>query len=271
MKNCLFCDTYIEEYKHTCKNASCRGKYARSCRKSVLAHTKYNDPIYKQRQKEAKIKSNLNRYGPIIEIRSRCRNERCQEEFTVKYREKTGLRHSGFCCQTCANTVTGLKCRDKLKDVYNDPNWGFKNKEHQVKATELSMQTPKNDRRMSSQGERDIRSFFKNKDPDWSAHRIIESKAVDLLHKNKKIIFEYDGPTHFRDIYKDGSFEDQQQKDNETMLWVRNNDYKIYRISELYFIKVFDRIAANVFEDVEDFLKTNDRVRIRYLGGEEKY
>lgn len=266
MNKCEWCDTTYEKDTRFCSK-SCQAKYARSKRKNS-AHTKYNDPIYKERQRIAKIKSNLIRYGHDITINIICKC--CRTPFSYTYKSKNTNPNKILCSSGCAGIHNGrMTAKARSIKAKNDPNFGFKNPAHRRKAIEASLNSPNNDKRMSSKSERMIRYALKEIDPIWAAHRLIVNKAVDVLHKDLKIIVEYDGPTHFRKIFE--NFEMQQAKDIVAEEWALANGFKFYRISDHYFKDVWKSDASIVVDDIYQFISSNDKILKRYTGHEKTW
>lgn len=146
---------------------------------------------------------------------------------------------------------------------------GFKNPSHLEKC--LSIQATLPTARNSSIGERAIRNALQEKDETWQAHRQIAGKAVDILNHKLKIIVEYDGPTHFRNIYGAEKLQEQMEKDTNVEQWCIENGWKLYRVSENYFVNQCSRNTNTVVADIYNFINDTSSVLKKYVGDEKTY
>ena len=279
MKQCLQCDTQYQNDSSKFCSKSCQGKYARKHRKDNR-HTKYNDPKYRQKLRESKAKRDEEKLGKLIIEDRECRNSDCSNMFHIEYRERSkgDVRDKIYCSRKCAMIIlgplNGIKSAEKTRRTLqklaaNDPNHGFKDKAKQQYASDKALKSLNS--RNSSKGERAIREVLKLSDLAWKAHRPVENKAVDLKNDKLKIVVEYDGPTHFRDIFGLEKLKIQQEKDIRVNIWCKDNSWKLYRISEHYFISMFERDPQKVVDDIDNFLKSVENVRKRYTGQEKSY
>lgn len=262
-QQCLICPTMFTEGIGEC--------CSRKCHNQKLANKRnYKDPIYLSKAIEAGKRNNKKRFNTnIVKETIICPN--CGTIFSFEYNANNPKsRKRKYCSTTCGAIQNGKTGRTKIvKLAKSDPNWGFKNRKHQKRAAELAMLSPNVDRRRSSRPERELRKALKEIDSNWKAHRIIEHKAVDIINHDLKIIVEYDGPTHFRDIW--GTLEQQQKKDKAVMQWAKENRYKVYRISDAYFIKKLNKNVEWIINDILHFSNLKINKRLRYLGDEESW
>jgi very-short-patch-repair endonuclease len=266
MKKCIAC---LKDFEGTgfgsfCSR-SCHGRTMRSKRKNNR-HTKYNDKDYINQLSKKAIESNKNRFGEEIIEDVVCKN--CGRVFQNSHRKNCKKKIRKFCSRNCSNRSpkdhkNKKELIQKFKDIASKrENWGFKNEEHRQTVVA-------NNARNSSKGERKIRNLLKSLDNNWKCHRNFNGKAVDLSNATLKIIVEYDGPSHFRNIY--GNLEQQQQKDKNVNEWAILNNWKIYRISDHYFQKIINQDLQVVTNDIEMLKITDINIFYRYSGEEEKY
>ena len=242
---------------------------SRKCHNQKLANKRnYKDPSYLEKAIKAGKENNRKRFNTNI-IQETLICIYCNTIFQAEPRNINNpkSKQRKVCSKKCGAMHNGKTGRDKIiKLAKEDPNWGFKNKEHQKRAAELAMQSPNVDKRRSSKPERALRAALKEIDTNWKAHRIIEHKAVDLINHNLRIIVEYDGPSHFRNIWD--KLEEQQRKDKETIKWSELNGYKLYRISDSYFVNKLSKNTNLIVKDIYQFLTITESKRFRYLGNE---
>lgn len=84
----------------------------------------------------------------------------------------------------------------------------------------------------SSKREREIIQHFKENfnNDGWTHGRIYKNLYPDLWSRKLKIIIEYDGIWHFKDIHK--QLERKQQIDRELLKYCKENGYRLIRIDE---------------------------------------
>jgi len=111
------------------------------------------------------------------------------------------------------------------------------------------LQSWKSEKRYTSKNEILIRNHFIGKD-DWTFGTIANYKFnqlnPDLWSKNYKIVFEYDGIWHFKDIHS--QLRKKQLKDKLLEKWCLKNGYRLIRISE-------ERFKEKEFSYWIDFLE----------------
>ena len=160
-----------------------------------------------------------------LEEKHTCEN--CHKVMTVKY-------GSGrFCCRSCANKRIHSKSTiDKIRKYSKNNPSGFASVEWRLNNPDFSLN------RKSSKREVEIVNLLKSNFPDdnWQ-QGYINNGVVDnhLLHPDihsdvLKIVVEYDGIWHFKDIC--GQLERRQATDKLLMNWCETNGYKLVRIDE---------------------------------------
>lgn len=121
-------------------------------------------------------------------------------------------------------------------------------------------------KRLSSKGERKLLKLIKEKfiQYKWESggHHYIGNniyKSHDIYCKELKLIIEYDGIYHFKNIY--GNLLQVQQKDNQLEKWCKENKWKLIRINEKTFNNV-PNILNNIFQMIQNIpqLKTITKI-----------
>ena len=274
MKMCSFCfQLYLDKGYGQCCSKRCHNRLIRRKRKNE-GHNKYDHPDYIRQQRESSLKQNENQYGKLITEERKCAYPECEELFTVIYREFGAYSEQKYCSKRCSAIHIGQSTAEKTAETLremakNDENHGFRDSKKREIALIAADKALKS--RSSSKGERSIRKSLKEMDTNWKAHRLVETKAVDLKNNPLKIIFEYDGPTHFRVVYTEAKFKSQQEKDKNVYEWCKNSGWRLFRISEQYFIDVFRRNSDKVVENMIEFIDSDDQFRFLYTGNEENY
>lgn len=177
--------------------------------------------------------------GQFIDFNVKCEN--CGVDFIVNEREfKFPSKKKYFCSKSCSNS----KCHNKPHSEET------KNKLSKIakelwKDNEFAKKCLSN-KSFSSIGEREIRSFLKEKygNKNVSSHRIVGidniKKAVDITIKNKNIILEYDGEWHFdKSIYErfgiSKKYFEVIEKDNMVKKYCEINNIRLLRVSDKYY------------------------------------
>lgn len=176
----------------------------------------------------------------------------CGNAFEITVTEtalkKGEYRH--FCSKTCAN-----KQGSKYVDYSKVSDWAKKNPRGycstQWKLTHFG--SPKS----FSKRELEIVSYFKKNFPndDWKQGLICGGKkydgcflSPDLWSKKLKVVIEYDGIWHFKDIYN--QLERKQKVDRALTKFCLENGYRLIRIDEDLYISDED-IQKAVYESSE--------------------
>lgn len=180
----------------------------------------------------------LKKLGDLKDFNVKC--DRCDTEFIVTEREfKFPEKEKYYCCISCANSNHNMSHSDETKNklsVIAKKLWG------DDKYSNIHL----NNNKFSSKGEREIRSFLKERygNKEVSAHRIISmnniKKAVDITIKNKNLIIEYDGIWHFdKRIYEKFGTPDKYleitEKDKMLKEYCLINNIRLLRISDKYY------------------------------------
>lgn len=153
----------------------------------------------------------------------------CKASFTVETREKKSEDKQKKCCsKSCA-----AKLSQSYVDTKNISKSISKKWKNDLNFAKKCSNRPDN-KYFTSKAERDIRDWFKKRYEDWSHGIICKYKwnylSVDLYNKNLKIIFEYDGVWHFKDIH--GQLKRKKLKDKLLERWCLKNNWRLVRLSE---------------------------------------
>ena len=174
--------------------------------------------------------NNDKKFGEKIKEKVKCFI--CDNEFIVEYRVNK-KKEKYFCGRSCANTrcvnhseVTRQKISNNLKKSLNENGRELKNIGKRI---------------FTSKGEIEVRNFFIEKFPKdkWTfGGRIIfkdESIVRDLYSNSLKVMVEYDGIWHFKNIKN--QLEKKQKKDFMMEEWVILNGWRLIRVSEEIYLK----------------------------------
>lgn len=206
----------------------------------------YSDIIFKQKLSNAASKNNKNRhlinFGEFKNFKVKCANPACNNYIIVNVREKL-LQNKKFYCSS--------KCAHQRKIIFTDEikqkiSTTIKNRANYLKENDpvefARCFGPRcNNHRFTSQNERLIRDFIIQKFPldgwTYGGHLVVDNLGIsrDLYSNKLKICFEYDGIWHFKNIHD--QLELKQKKDAALEKWCKNNNYRLIRISESWFIE----------------------------------
>lgn len=114
----------------------------------------------------------------------------------------------------------------------------------------------------SSKNERELLKIIKTEFPSYNftsgGNFKLEDnsrKSLDIYSKDFKIIIEYDGIYHFKDIY--GNFEKVKHKDRLIEKWCIDNNWKIIRVNE----KTYHLHKEKVINTIFDMIKNLDQIQ----------
>ncbi len=195
----------------------------------------------------------------------------CSRECYKKSRVKPRLRlfkkckkckniHSkpgDFCCRKCANGRIQTK-ENNEKRSRKIKAWLKNNPDNKIK----TIQRNATDDYFTSKGERIVRKYFISSfEKDyWNFglfHTNEEIFSVDLYCKKLKVIIEYDGIWHFKDIK--GQLAHKQRKDALLENWCKENNWRLIRIKDEIFLKDkeiwLERLRKEVYEGVKQIVK----------------
>ena len=110
----------------------------------------------------------------------------------------------------------------------------------------------KGGRRFNSKGELRLKAFIKASLPnDGFTSGMIDKKTrlnPDIWSRTRKVVVEYDGIWHFKDIH--GQLADKQRRDRELEEWCVSNGWRIIRISENAYLSDVDGKSEQVVKEI---------------------
>jgi len=162
---------------------------------------------------------------PIVVFKKKCEN--CGEKFE-SLRDKK-------CCSTY--------CASRLAYQHVNKNNISKGMKRHIKENPDHpwIQPWKSEKRYTSQNEVKIREYFRLNFPndDWTFGTLCHYKWTqlnpDLWSKKLRVVFEYDGIWHFKDVH--GQLKRKKLKDKLLEKWCKKNSYRLIRISDDEFLK----------------------------------
>jgi hypothetical protein len=183
----------------------------------------------------------------------------CGKEFMSHYMKKG--RWKKYCSVTCANKQ-GSKYVDykKFSDYQKEHGTWKKN----------FIKNGLGNRKNHSKRELEIVSYFKKNFPndEWKQGLIDGGRKhdgclinPDLWSKKLKIIIEYDGDWHFKDI--NNQLEHKQKVDKATMKFCEENGYRIIRIDEKEKVSN-EQIVESVYQKQDSKILFGDRYNYLY-------
>lgn len=172
------------------------------------------------------IKQKATQFGEFRDYLVSCSREDCLKQFTVRERDKKyPSKEKYYCSRSCANARVFSK--ESKANISKAVRRKWKNGDYDHLAEDVIRR-----KIFSSKGERELRLYFTRKYPHFSFTfgRIAKNLNVDIVSHILKIIIEYDGVWHFKDIQ--GQLESKQKKDTELEEWCIKFGYKLIRIKE---------------------------------------
>jgi hypothetical protein len=178
-----------------------------------------------QRLKEKTKINNDKKFGKKIKENVNCFV--CQKNIDIEYRVGK-KKEKYFCGKSCANKRSNILNQESIAKISSSLK-----KYHRENDIILNNC---NKRIFTSIGEKEIRNFFIKNFPNdgWTfGGRIIfkdESIVRDLYSDSLKVMVEYDGIWHFKDIKNQLVM--KQKKDLLMEEWVLLNDWRLIRVKE---------------------------------------
>ncbi len=188
------------------------------------------------------------KYGKIIKDKHKCCNPRCSNILDIEYREYR-KKEKYYCSRSCSNS-RGSMSDEMKKNISN------KVKKKWEEGIFDNLNFLKGNTFFSSKNERKIVDYFLKTYPGdlWKSGGGLKYEGIrisrDLYSDKLKTCFEYDGIWHFKDIK--GQLENKKKVDRILEEWCIENDYRLIRIQEDFFINM---------EQIEDLLyKTKEKI-----------
>jgi very-short-patch-repair endonuclease len=218
MKVCKYCNKEIEGIHSIYAN------HVRWCDKNTTNGDKGGNKISEAKKKYYE-KNRL-----VVEHDVSCNT--CGKEFKInevssKFRKR---KNRFFCSDSCSKSRSSIETKKKISDSSKNL---WKNEEY---ANKIIRNNTNRNKRFTSKGEEEIKNYLKEnyKIHKWTSGGGFKYKETiltrDIYSNDLKVIVEYDGIWHFKDIY--GQLEEKQAKDRLLEEWVIGNDWRIVRISD---------------------------------------
>ena len=218
------------------------------------------DNTYSQAMKKA----NVTRFGAFASYKVTC--NKCGTAFEVRQREHSfPKKEKYFCSRSCANSRSNLS--QSWTQQKKEKIWTQQKKEkarvHSKKLWQNEQYAKRclSNKFFTSKGQRLIRDYIISNHPDdeWT-WGILNAKYKDtffhpdMFSHKLKIVFQYDGEGHFKDIYKDRDFQKGKLKQALLQQWCMQNGYKLLRISESWFHSIGKdvSIVQNILYSLEN-------------------
>lgn len=122
----------------------------------------------------------------------------------------------------------------------------------------------------SSKPEKKLRAFAQSLNPNFKGNQQIKSvnhffvnktnsRQVDILDKDKKIILELDGPHHFKPIFGEEVLKRNQEKDLELDKYCLDKGFILIRISHTEYIykPSIDNFKQSTLSKIQEILENN--------------
>jgi hypothetical protein len=217
MKICKYCNIQIDD-KH-----SIYANHVRWCDKNTTNGDKGISEVSK-----SKIDYYLKLY-PINEYNVICKV--CDAKFTLLERESKFNKRNGkyFCSYSCSRK----RSEEAKQKISLSTKELWKNEEY---ANKIVKNNTNKNYRFTSKGEEEIKKYLKEiyKVDEWTSGGGFKYENINLtrdMYSNKlKVIVEYDGIWHFKDIH--GQLENKQMKDNLLEKWVIENNWRLIRLKD---------------------------------------
>lgn len=209
---------------------------------------KHITPKGSERYAETQLKLRVAR-KKRMEVVVTCKE--CGKAFTVTTTEvcfKNG-KYRHYCSSACAHKQGSKNVDYKIISQ--------KMKEHPVGCYSLEWKIEHPDaacsRKNFSKRELEIVNFFKSNFPndEWKQGFLkgTNNLSVDLRSDRLKVVIEYDGIWHFKDIHN--QLNKKQNNDKQVLQYCRKNGYRLIRIDEDLKVQMSDIVKA-VYESNKD-------------------
>lgn len=156
-----------------------------------------------------------------------------------------------FCTRSCSSSYNSKLMSNETKQRISKSVIKFRI-EHPEIANKWTS-THINNKHFNSKGEKELLNIIQNQFPQFhftcgSLRKIAERtyKSLDIYSNELKLIIEYDGVYHFKNIYN--NLEQVQLKDELLNKWCINNNWKIIRVNEITYINQKDKVLSTIFE-----------------------
>ena len=194
---------------------------------------------------QAKIKADNARLGQYNVYSVKC--SKCGKLVEVRERStKFPSKQKYYCSRSCANSRNISKLH--LRQIWTQQKKEKAKVQARVNMKKLwqneqyANRQLNRDKFFTSKGQRLIRDTIISNHPDdnwtWGCLNKKFKELVfrpDMFSHKLKLVFQYDGIGHFKNIYKDYDFQKGKLKQALLQQWCIQNGYKLLRISESWF------------------------------------
>lgn len=223
----------------------------------------------KKKLKESAVKNNEKRFGKKVIVRRKC--DKCGKEYETiaKFKDEIQIPFSNkkneikwyksnFCSLGCAHY------RYNLREAWTEE----KKEKAKIRSKKLwldeeyALKCIKSNKIFSSKKEREIVNYFRTNFPDdeWTFGPFGKKNEVrincDLYSHKLKVVFEYDGDWHFKEI--NGQLENKRKKDRILEELVKEKGYRLIRIDEKENLSI-DKIKELIYNKEEPIIKIGKR------------
>ncbi len=254
---CSKCEKEFENPKvlanHVKWHHSTEDKLNETKRKISIAKIESNKKLLVKR---IKIKRICPQCGKEYDTRKKINTQTNEELLWRKSRKSCYEKY--FCSTSCGNSSRKkVVWTDEMKELQSLKVKKLWEDENYVSKTLGSQKTI-----FRSKREIEIVNYIKRNYPDdgWTFGGLGKFKEVslnaDLYSRKLKIIFEYDGVWHFKDIH--GQLADKQMKDRLQEEYSIENGYRLIRIDEDKKLS-FNEIEELIYKRNEKIIKIGER------------
>lgn len=245
MKVCKYCNKEIEG-KH-----SIYANHVRWCDKNTTNGDKGGSKISEAKKKYYEDNRKILEYDVSCKI--------CNKNFKL-YKTSSEFRkrkNKFFCSNKCSISRSSFETRIKISKSSKNL---WKNEEY---ANRIIQNNTNRNKRFTSKGEEEIKKHLKEnyKSDNWTSGGGFKYKGKiltrDIYSNDLKIVIEYDGIWHFKDIH--GQLEEKQLKDKLLEEWIIDNDWRIVRISDDLYrkdkVKYLEILINSIYNKSDKVLK----------------
>lgn len=165
-------------------------------------------------------------------------------------------RKSKFCNRSCSSHYNGQHMSHETKERISKSVIQFRI-EHPEIANKWSSSHITN-KHFNSKGEKELLNTIQNQFPQFnftcgSLRKIAERtyKSLDIYSNELKLIIEFDGIYHFKNIYN--NLDQVQLKDKLLEEWCITNNWKIIRVNEITYINQKEKLLLTLFEMITNY------------------
>ena len=161
-----------------------------------------------------------------------------------------------FCNRSCSSSYNGQHMTKETKQKISKSITQFRIENPEIANKWTS--THLTNKCFNSKGEKELLSIIQNQFPQYhftcgSLRKLAERiyKSLDIYSNELKLIIEFDGIYHFKNIYN--NLEQVQLKDKLLNQWCVNNAWKIIRINEITYINQKDKALSTIFNMINNY------------------